>query len=716
MAKAKNTMPPVIISKPTKPRKQKCAGERRRKAESSTRKLPEIKATHKIVLQALEIANLALKRVATVGETIKALSCSEAAELQASYAKGIDQSVSVILSLLIKRGDVFSAGRIGKHCYYGSKNFLDPSVSLLPDIKPRRQRVLELVRRSVAELNRAVRVGDVMDYAAGRAEFTNISPELITRDIIGLVATKDIILVSTIRGDNRGVNLYLPCDLDPKLYIPKAPLTWLELVANIFCEIWAEHMKEAEELSFRPKPITTSEVRARLRSKPNPHSNLDDPQMVVSALIQLASTARPLIRSINREGERSVRWIPVEMPDEDIDIGDSYASDIERISEAVDRAVKRLGRPVTSNDIQDEVDRDPSLRPAGKSNLANMISEAAKETIWVKGSPRRPKVNRRVFRAGSIKDTSYYFNDTEGLCTAKSYVTLHRLELMWEESRILEDLEGIKSCSLPSVAAGRAKMAVTEINQLLDAVANLIESNDMEETIRKDALLLQQKADSALKDAKDKLFFYTTRGPRIPVDIISEVPGWTAAELLPIISPLYPAARNIDRPSKLIPLLERSIRRVTNPRYEHRFASDARAAAESLFDRTDALLYMAQTFGGRECRLQARFACNELGLLRDPRFIFPAMTSSDFHQRLIGVSCLAFLWSDEGNIQLKRLAVKDPDPAVRQSALWAYWFSNDDDGWKLMKNVAQDDSAGLVQSFAQNIILESRHGSTKWEF
>jgi hypothetical protein len=194
------------------------------------------------------------------------------------------------------------------------------------------------------------------------------------------------------------------------------------------------------------------------------------------------------------------------------------------------------------------------------------------------------------------------------------------------------------------------------------------------------------------------------------------VPGWTAGELLPIISPLYQAARNIDRPSKLIPLLEKSIRRVPNPRYEHRFASDAQAAAESLFDRTDALLYMALTFGGRECRLQARFARNELGLLRDSRFIFPALASSDFHQRLVGVSCLAFLWSEEGNVQLKRLAVEDPDPGVRQSALWAYWFSNNEDGWDLINHRAQDDPDEIVWSFAQNVILESTQGSTKWEF
>jgi len=709
-------MPPIITSKPTKPRKQKGAGKRKRRTESSTSKIPKIKATHKIVLQALEIANQALQRVVTVGEIIRALSRSEVKELQASYAKGIDQSVSVILSLLIKRGSVFSPGRIGTHCYYGSKNILVPSASLLPNLKSRRQQVLELVRKSVAELNRAVRVGDVMDYAAGIAEFGKISPGSITRDILSLVKTKDIILVGTIRGDNRGTNLYLPSNLDPELYMPKEPLTWLELVANIFSEIWADHMKEAKELSSRPRPVTTSEVRASLRSKPNPHPNLDDPQMVVSALIQLAETDHPLIWNLKREGERSVRWVPLGIPDEDIDLGDSYASDFERISEAIDRAVKRLGRPVSSSDVQDEVDRDPSLRPAGKSNLVNVISEAAKETIAVKGLPRRPRIIRRVFRAGSVKDTSYYFNDAEGLPTAKSYVTLRRLELTWEESRIWEDLEGIKLCSLPTVVAGRAQMAVAEINHILEGVVGLLKSNDMEESTREDALALRGKLTSALKDAKDKFSSYAPEDSNLNVEVVSEVPGWTAAELLPIISPLYTAARNIDRTSQLIPLLEKSIRRVSNPTYENRFASEARAAAEFLFDRTDALLYMALTFGGRECRLQARFARNELGLLRDPRFIFPALVSSDFHQRLIGVSCLAFLWSDEGNVQLKRLAVEDPDPGVRQSSLWAYWFSNNDDGWNLIKHKAENDTTEFVRSFAQTIIFESAHGNTKWDF
>jgi len=697
-----------------KPRGRDNTGPRNSRTGPPAPRFPKIKATHEIVLQALEVANLALKRVATVEEVRRALSRKEVEELEAGYAKSIHQSVSVILNLLIKRGNVFSPGRIGKHSYYGSKNILDPTASPLPDEKSRRRRVLDLVRESVAELKRAVRVGEVLDYAAGRAAYADISPEFITRDILGLVPTKDVILVGTVRGDPKGVNLYLPSGLDPELYMPKGPLTWLESVAHTFNEIWADHKKDAEATNSRPRPVTTGEVRARLRSKPDPHPNLTGPKSVVKALIQLSGTDRPLIRKIGRHEERSVRWIPLEVLDGDVDVGSSYASDIERICEAVDRAVKRLGRPVTVSDVRDEVDRDESLRPAGKSDIANVISEAARETLGVKGSPRRQRVGRRVFRAGSVRDTSYYFNDAGRLAAATSYVNLRRLEQTWSESGIAEDLEGIKLCSLPAVAAGRAMSAVIETGRILKEIDEEIESKRLGGSVMEEALAFRHQVSSILDCAKEKLAFYETADLNLPAEVRPEVPGWTAAELLPIISPLYPAARRLDRTSQLIPLLEGYVRRLPNPEYKNRFVTDPRAAAEHIYDRTDALLYMAITFGGSECRLQARLARNELGLLRDPRFVLPTLRSNDFHDRLVGVSCLAFLWSNERNEHLRRLAAEDPDQGVRQSALWAYCFTGAKDWRGLLRGRAKADPDEAVRYFASNMLMEFSHSGTVW--
>lgn len=69
--------------------------------------------------------------------------------------------------------------------------------------------------------------------------------------------------------------------------------------------------------------------------------------------------------------------------------------------------------------------------------------------------------------------------------------------------------------------------------------------------------------------------------------------------------------------------------------------------------------------GGPECSFQAMLASNELGWLRDPRFVFPALASKSFEIRLAGISCLAFLYSNAGNTQLRHLATNDPDAGAR---------------------------------------------------
>jgi hypothetical protein len=93
---------------------------------------------------------------------------------------------------------------------------------------------------------------------------------------------------------------------------------------------------------------------------------------------------------------------------------------------------------------------------------------------------------------------------------------------------------------------------------------------------------------------------------------------------------------------------------------------------------------MQQRRGGLECNFQARLASSELGWLRDVRFVFPALCAKEVETRLAAVACLAFLWSEEGNKYLRRMAVEDVEPGVRQSALWAYGFANGIDAAELV--------------------------------
>src|SRR5829696_3082814 len=56
---------------------------------------------------------------------------------------------------------------------------------------------------------------------------------------------RDLNVVATVRADNGGSNPYLASDLDPEEYAPKEPLTWLDLVALVFEDLWLAQLKEA---------------------------------------------------------------------------------------------------------------------------------------------------------------------------------------------------------------------------------------------------------------------------------------------------------------------------------------------------------------------------------------------------------------------------------------------------------------------------------------
>jgi hypothetical protein len=154
-----------------------------------------------------------------------------------------------------------------------------------------------------------------------------------------------------------------------------------------------------------------------------------------------------------------------------------------------------------------------------------------------------------------------------------------------------------------------------------------------------------------------------------------------------VLEPVYPRAAEVDDPTKLVPLLEKSIRRIPNPEHESRWSEDHDRACEYLFDRTDALLEAAKRWGGYQCRLHAMMAQEELGRLRDPRFIFPALEEAAYQRRLRAIACLAFVPSDDGRESLREVATEDADCGVCESAVWAYGFAGGEDADGFDKSV-----------------------------
>jgi hypothetical protein len=648
--------------------------------ESSSRGSADVKATssklrkgllrgHQIVLRSLEIANLRLSRVAAVAEIEECMLQSEVTWLEQNYAKELCTLISSILGMLTKRGLVFSPGRIGNYRYYGSTGVLNPETTSLPEAVSRRRLVLGIVYRAVEHFGRAVRTGDVSDFVAGLQDEVNIEPELITRDMLNLSRTGEITVVGTVRGDEKGINLYLPSDLNPDSYMPTQPLTWLEEVAQAFTDLWEEELNRATGEGRRPRPISIDQVRSRMAASPKPHPNLGTLCYLSNALLQLAETDDALIRKVERPGQRSLMWAPVDMKDGALDLGDAYASDAERVAGAVERACGRLRRPVTVRDVRDEIEMDPALAPAGKSQLRSILSDISKETIDAGDGSRRPRVTRLCIHVGKVNGDSYYCHTAEEAEVARAYVRFRQIEQRWSESESLREPTAYMRNSLPSVAIGRAMLVKTEAETL---------TNTIEEFLRKTAVdsATNHEADS-IREAVSDILEVTSRWLvnsdidylHIPRDVSLAIPGWTAAELLKIFRPLYPAAKKMRSPNQLTSLISKKIKHFPNPEFESRFSKMPHKAAEYLYDRTDALLFAATRWGGHECRMQAMMARSEIGPLRDPRFVYPALKSVTFEERLRGVAGLAFLWSDCGRELLRQVALNDTESAVRLSAL-----------------------------------------------
>jgi hypothetical protein len=643
----------------------------------------ELKTEHQIVLEATEVANLAHARVVSTKETVEALSAKERYHLDQAYSRPVKTVVSRILRQLRAKGLVFSPGKIGRRRYYGSVDELDPSTAELPEQKPRRRRVLAFVRALVEELDRAVRHADVVEAAEERDEFPELTAELIGRDLQNLTRTGELEVVGKVRGDGRGRNLYLPADLHPTEYAVEEPLTWLEEVAAVFEALWKEEATAATAEDRKPRPLSTGLVRSRLaREKPG-LEQLEDPQLLVNAMRQLAGSSRPVVQAIRRPNEKALLWAPVDVDGERLDVGDAYATDSERVETAVIGAEERRGRPVTIQDVRDEIEMDPTLRPAGSQNLHVILWDVAKETVD-HGGERRPRQHQRVVHLGRVEGKAYY--SARGDERAVAHVRARELESRWKRLEAPERVADIRGCTLPTVAAGRLMLLQEELEGFREEMAEVDTTGDVHSTDRD---LLGRLADAA-NDINDRLERMLAELGDVPADlpdVRDDTPGLTPPELQELLEPLYPKAAEVDDPTKLVPLLEGAIRRIPNPEHESRWSQDHDQACEYLFDRTDALLEAAKRWGGHKCRLHAMMAQDEIGRLRDIRFILPALDDSEYQRRLRGIACLAFVPSHDGRGRLRDVASADADRGVRESAVWAYGFAGGEDADGFAKSV-----------------------------
>jgi hypothetical protein len=372
---------------------------------------------------------------------------------------------------------------------------------------------------------------------------------------------------------------------------------------------------------------------------------------------------------------------------------------MERIGEAVRRAAERLGRPVNIQDITEEIDLDPTLRPTGSSSLIGVVSEAAKESIDVGNRTRRKRISRRVYRVGQLSSTTYFAADNTP--EASNYLRLCQISSQWAVICADERMKKLECASLPSLRIGRSLLIKTEVEAVKKDLTDLLSADRMTEAIRREAEAMQLKVEEALSNVNDWLTTNAAYRLSIPSEVNLAVPGWTAAELHEFMKLLSPRIMRVDNYRKLIAIMKDNIRRVPNPDYIHCFSKEVRTSFHYLYDITDALIYGAKQWGGYDCSSQAMIASVELERLRDVRFVLPALESEDYNSRFAAVACLAFLQSSEGNNRLEETAMRDPDPGVRRAALWAYCFAAGKNMEGLLYDRATSDSDVEVRSFAR---------------
>ncbi len=319
------------------------------------------------------------------------------------------------------------------------------------------------------------------------------------------------------------------------------------------------------------------------------------------------------------------------------------------------------------------------------------------------------RVRQHVYRIGKIADNAYYA--TSITPEAEAFVEFGRLELRWTAMSVDAHLNALETCSLPWTAIGRARLIIADLTRIMCDLEKLCEGGRLRDESLYKADELHKRITEIEGFIGDWLNGHVIDHLGLPQDVYTEVPGWTADELLKVVKPLYPNSQKLEKGAKLVSLIDDAIRRVPNPAFDNRFSKNQRLASEYLFDRTDALIYIAKEWGGYECCLQATLAANELGWLRDPRYIFPALESPEFNARLAAVACLAFVPSESGNERLRAVAIGDADPGVRQSALWAYGFVEASDFRELLLIRSEEDADARVCKFAWNL---SQTGRDSW--
>lgn len=714
------------------------------------------------VCSALRVVNLVLRRAATAQEVAAALSPEELAAVEAAVGSMTSRrGVQHVLDALVRAGEIQPC-RIEEAVGYLHAEAAQrlQLTTLTPAATSRRQYSKYLLVNAATSLGRAVRFCDVMEYADHQAGASDADRAGIARDIASLCRSGDVAVVREVLGGGEdGRYFYLPMDArtgEPlALRVPDEPITWLEHVWASFERCWTAEVQRALVEDRRPRPLAPGVLRARLLEETT-FPQARDVKLVPNALIQLAKASPPRVRATQaREGSHFSLWAPANVPDDVLDLGGAFASDAARVIEAVSRAVQRTRCPaVGRRTIEAEVAQDPGLQPAGNSSVAALLADASKLLIDDGRSGRRQRVAHQLRKVGSVGGEAFYtvtsassqptgrrhtpipetWVVTPALSVAEHFVEWLALEHRWRERDVVAQIQATDESLSPVARLGRLRVIATGIDRWLDqsrTVRDALSRSVTNDVLQGDELQAEgvgalARCHSAIEHAlkvapiirgwEEALAAADARGLLDGTGAAEtvgaageECDAITTDELLEfVLARGYARAARVTSPTELVPLLGPRLVRIPNGAY----SGWRKAAPEYLFERTSAMLFAATEWGGGCAVLYAQFARQELGQLRDARFVLPGLRHQRFDVRLASAAALGFLSGDqETDSMLEQRVMEDPDAGVRKAALWAYGAAARPDLAALLGRVTRDEANRDVLALAR---MALDHPDTAW--
>jgi hypothetical protein len=536
---------------------------------------------------------------------------------------------------------------------------------------------LALTNLAVARLGRAVRRADVEEEMhrqdAGRAS----GAARLTRALGSLLETGDLEEVGRVRGVASGLVLFVPRGLPHDEYKLSEPISWLDQLAEMVEELWAEHAQRAVEDRVRPTGLTTQLIRERVLAR-GLGERIRGHGWLVSALTSLATWGEPRLRRVRgpRFGRRyTTLWVPAWVPGDVVSAEAGFPTDAARLQEAIRRAAMKTLLPVaTTKEVLAEIARDPQLALRSRRPAHVVLADWARP-LRVGGSRRRAlEIGVCV---GVVAGRAWYClltppaDPVVGLSVEEVPAARLWLEVVAElaETELRRLVGGLDAGSSPLLATARALDLRARVKRLLDAVAvcrgGLVG--------RAPWLAQAQETTHELYEMLERLdgwlrFRGGEAAPGMDVPTMG-VPTMAPEAVDQLIGSVFAHAPGEVR--SLRSRMAAMVRRVPNLSYVNRFRADRDARVQMLFDATDLMLYLAEQCGGCRARIHAAVARTELGLMRDATWVIAGLQDQVEEERYAAAACLAFLRSPGVVVALERRLAEEPSPLVRSALVWS---------------------------------------------